>query len=99
MFQQPKYTGTTKGERTQLNKGDYTFLPLPLEELFLFLLLLPCIVAPFLSKESLTLAPRGFKSGEAVEGEQEALEDLLNLEEGKGDAKLASEVARAVYTA
>lgn len=27
---------------------------------------------------------RGFKSGEAVEGEHEALEDLPNPEEGKG---------------
>jgi hypothetical protein len=54
---------------------------------------------PLLSRESLTLAPRGFKSGEAVEGEHEALEDLPNPEEGKGDAKSASEVARAVYTA
>jgi len=42
---------------------------------------------------------RGFKSGEAVESEHEALEDLPNPEEGKGDAKSASEVARAVYTA
>jgi hypothetical protein len=79
MFQQPKYMGTRKGERTQLNKGDYPFLPLPGEKLFLFLLLPPYTVAHFFCRESLTLAPRGFKFGEAVEGEHEALEKINRL--------------------